>query len=362
MKFVLAAMIALLTLESLLVESAVINSPMENQAIRYIASVGIGSPPTTYDLIVDTGSSFTWIGANKAYIQTSTSQQTTNTFSLSDGGGVSGNVYTDQVTLADGLVVSTQIIGVANSSTGFNGVDGVLGLGPTDLTIGILSPDTKSAIPTVTDNLFAAGAINNNDVSLSFEPITDSSGSQLNGEATWGGTDSSKYTGEITFVPITTTSPASSYWGFDASLAYGDTTILSTTAGIVDSGTTLLLLASDAFQKYQSATGGVLDQDTGLLTITSDQYTNLHSLFFSIGNTQFEFTANAQIWPRSLNSVIGGTAGHIYLIVKDNGAKSGSGLDFVLGQVFMERFYTVFDTANSRVGIATTPFTTAITN
>lgn len=36
--------------------------------------------------------------------------------------------------------------------------------------------------------------------------------------------------------PITSTSPARNYWGIDASLAYGDTTLLSTTAGIVDTG------------------------------------------------------------------------------------------------------------------------------
>ena len=37
--------------------------------------------------------------------------------------------------------------------------------------------------------------------------------------------------------PITSTSPANNYWGIDASIAYGDTTILSLTAGIVDTGT-----------------------------------------------------------------------------------------------------------------------------
>ena len=36
--------------------------------------------------------------------------------------------------------------------------------------------------------------------------------------------------------PITTTSPASAYWGIDQSVRYGDSTILDTTAGIVDTG------------------------------------------------------------------------------------------------------------------------------
>ena len=40
----------------------------------------------------------------------------------------------------------------------------------------------------------------------------------------------------------------------------------------------------------------------------------------------------------------------------------GEGFDFVNGQSFLERFYSVFDTANKRVGFATTSFTTAETN
>ena len=46
-------------------------------------------------------------------------------------------------------------------------------------------------------------------------------------------------------------------------------------------GTTLLLLASDALQTYQTATGATMDQTTGLLTVASES--NLQSLFFNIG-------------------------------------------------------------------------------
>jgi cathepsin E len=73
-------------------------------------------------------------------------------------------------------------------------------------------------------------------------------------------------------------------------------------------------------------------------------------------------TPNAQIWPRALNTDIGGVAGDIYLIVNSIGTPSGEGLDFINGQTFLERFYAVFDTTNKRVGFATTSFTTATTN
>ena len=119
---------------------------------------------------------------------------------------------------------------------------------------------------------------------------------------------------------------------------------------------------ADGFDRYQIATGAIPDFNTGLLRITSIQFNRLQSLFFTAGGTTFELTANAQIWPRALNTLIGGTSNGIYLIVNDMGSISGAGLDFVNGYTFLERFYSVFDTANNRVGFATTPFTTATTN
>ena len=66
--------------------------------------------------------------------------------------------------------------------------------------------------------------------------------------------------------------------------------------------------------------------------------------------------------PSQLNTAIGGTEDGLYLIVSDLGTPSGEGLDFIDGMTFLERFYYVFDVANSRVGFATTPFTDAMTN
>ena len=47
-------------------------------------------------------------------------------------------------------------------------------------------------------------------------------------------------------------------------------------------GTTLVLIATDAFDSYQKATGGVLDKATGLLSITSTQYYKLKSFFIHV--------------------------------------------------------------------------------
>ena len=202
--------------------------------MTYVASVGVGSPATDYSLLIDTGSSNTWLGADKAYKKTSTSTSTGKKVSVSYGSGsFSGTEFTDQVTLSSSLVIAKQSIGVASTAQGFDGVDGILGIGPVDLTEGTVSGTND--VPTVTDNLFSAGTIPANEVGILFNPAA---GSDSDGILTFGGVDSSAITGSVTFTSKTGTSPANEYWGINESITYGSTTILSSTAGIVDTGTT----------------------------------------------------------------------------------------------------------------------------
>jgi cathepsin E len=308
----------------------------------------VGQPETQYNLIVDTGSSNTWVGAGAKYVVTSTSKPTGHSFAITYGSGsVKGDEVVDTVTVSAGLKITSQELGIANQSVGFDGLDGMFGLGPTDLTAGTV--DGVASVPTVLDNLFSEGAIPSNEFSLSFEPNV--SGPEMNGVITFGGTDSSKFTGALSYVPIVQTSPANNFWGVQASIRFGpSTSILETTAGIVDSGTTLVLIATDAFVAYRAASGGVVDEATGLLRLTPTQFSSLSSLFISIGGTTFELTANACAWPRSLNSAIGGDSNSVYLVVADLGTPSGQGLDFILGLTFLERFYSTYDAQNKRIG------------
>ncbi|KAF8551965.1 acid protease [Imleria badia] len=329
-----------------------------NAQVTYTAQVGVGSPATDYTLLIDTGSSNTWIGASNGYTQTRTSKDTGNTVTVSYGSGsFSGEEWTDTVTLGSGLVIENQSIGVASSATGFSGVDGILGVGPVDLTANTVS--NTATVPSVLDNLLSKGTISEEVLGIYFVPASESTST---GELTFGGYDNSVITSSVNYVPLTTTSPASNYWGIDQSISYGGTTILPSTSGIVDTGTTLILIASDAFQKYQSATGGTLDSTTGLLIVTSSQYSSLQTLSFNIGGTSYDLSPNAQIWPRSLNSAIGGSSNSIYLVIGDIGNASGSGLDFIDGYSFLERYYSVFDTTNGRVGFASTDYTGATTS
>jgi len=252
-----------------------------------------------------------------------------------------GHEYNDSVTIASGVAISQQSIGVALDSDGIYPYDGILGIGPSDLSVGTLWPDNSSAIPTVTDNLYQQGKISQNLVALYFEPTNSTS--VTNGEVIFGSTDSSKYTGNITYLTITKTDPADGYWGVDASFRYGSTSvILDTTAGALDTGTSLIYIATDAYNRYVDAIGAVIDQ---------------------VGGNTYELIANAQIWPRTHNNVIGGKGDSIYLVVQDIEQASQSGMDFICGMTFIKRFYSVYDTGYyPQLGLATTQFTNAIVN
>ncbi|KII85700.1 hypothetical protein PLICRDRAFT_145569 [Plicaturopsis crispa FD-325 SS-3] len=335
--------------------------PVVNQNVYCTVDVDVGSPPTQYSVLIDTGSSNTFVGVGKKYVRGSTSVDTGKNVSVSYGsGGFSGRQYIDTVSFGKGLQIHNQSIGAATSSAGLEGVNGILGIGPVGLTLGSLNPGAKETIPTVTDNLFSQHAIPAHEVGVYFEPAR---AGNTSGDLTFGGIDASKLKGNVTYAPVTKTAPASNFWGLDASITYGaNTAVLNRTSGFFDTGTTLILIASDAYKNYQKATNATLDQSTGLLSLPATKLATLKSMFFHINGVPYELTANAQIWPRALYSVIGGTPDNIYLVLGDLGQNAGAGIDYVAGLVFLERFYSVYDTKNQRVGFAATNFTHSLSN
>lgn len=345
---------------------------VSSSAVTYTTSICIGKPPENYKLLIDTCGSNTWIGSTK-YNATETNQSTKRSFNVSyTNGTASGSgcklanpclikthqaqffssAVLDKITFDNGLSIEGQPIGVADTVSGFENVDGVLGLGPLDWSTktGTASSDS----PSVVTNLFSKEIIGTELMALSFYPDDEGLRGEIDFEH-----DLSKQTGDAGFVPITSTQPASSYWGIDQSAHYGEsnTPILDSSSGILDIHTRLIMIASDAFSAYQDATKSTLDETTGLLTIPESQLDELQSLFFTIGGVAYEVSADAQIWPRALNSKIGGKEGQIYLVVADMGSPSGNGLDFVNGVAFLQRFYTILDTTNVQVGLATGPLT-----
>ncbi|KAG2358355.1 aspartic proteinase [Suillus spraguei] len=337
--------------------------PLLNFGMGYTVDVNIGSPPTTYRLVVESSSSITWVGTDNKYVSlTGVDTGKLVAVDYRYGGSFQGTIFEDSLAFTDELSIIGMPIAVASTPRGTVGFDGVLGIGPTVSSLGALrNPDLRGdTIPPVTDHLFRQRSILQPVVGIFFRPVVQ--GAVNYGQLTFGGSNRDMHYSEIKYTPVTTTFPSSQYWGINQSIAYGDMELLPYSAGVVDCGCTFLYIASDAYESYRIATGSIVNAANGLLQVTTRDYNTLRPLRFHIGEETYNFRRNAQIWPRSLNHVVHGNADDIFLVVKRLDTPIGEGCDFINGYVFLERFYTVFDAGTSRVGFARTPFTFATTN
>ncbi|KAJ7867994.1 family A1 protease [Mycena leptocephala] len=370
--------------------------PVEHDfTVTYTASVGFGSPAPTGELLIDTGkpllsafhvsglarnggSSNTWV-LMPPYKETSTykdAQTIRMSFlffcllwfpiSSSPGyyirpGDCKCNEYTDQVTFGPNLVIKDQSIGVAREANDMAIID-IIGIGPVDLTKRKQLPTFIFRVSTVNRHhdrrLFQRGRHPDRhrhcDVLVSttsrrLPPTRRQAASRL---------EDLICTGEINYVPITKTSLACEYWGYDQSISYGGKEIMATSAYIADTGTTLIMIPTQTFNDYKQATGATCDEATGLLTVTAQQYECMQSMTFTINGNEYELTKNGQIWPRCMNETLGGQKDQIYLVFADMGHMSNPGY----GYTFLQRFYSVYDTTNCQIGFATTEHTMATTN
>jgi len=215
-------------------------------------------------VLVDTGSANTWIGASKPYLPTRTSLDTGETFvsvrgpcllftlatcfqslTYGDGQTVEGDEYQDTITVNPNLIIDGSYIGVAYAADLPAGVDGILGLGPATLSEGKVT--NLGVIPTVLDGLYGQGQITDAKFGVFFPPA---SAADNTGELSFGGYDTSKISGNLNEVDITSVTPSSRYWGIEQSINYGNTMILDVAAGIIDTGTTLILIATGMHLVY----------------------------------------------------------------------------------------------------------------
>ena len=106
--------------------------------------------------------------------------------------------------------------------------------------------------------------------------------------------------------------------------------------GIADSGTTLVFIPSDAFRLYKKAIPGAFSDGQGLLRIPNSAVASMGNVTLTFGRKSLVLTPDAQLFPPAMGSqfALGSAAVSVF-------ADSGSintGYDFVLGQMFMERY------------------------
>ncbi|KAG6332577.1 hypothetical protein ID866_6512 [Astraeus odoratus] len=330
---------------------------VEKQGQYYLTNI-ITSSGSTFKLVVDTGSSYTWVGAmeDNPYVRGRNSKETSQTVDIEYAHGtiqLHATTWLDLIVL-DGLYINPQEIGVPSSLDSFPaGIDGILGLGPTRLNDGITSD--RRINPTVVDNLYSQGSISYPVFGIYLVP-TNVRNVGGGGLLSFGNIDVTVLTGDVKYAPVTQISLASDYWGVDASFAYGNKPILGPASGVLDTGTVGICLIDDAFVDYRVATGAAIDffDASKRLTITQDQYNGLQPLSILVGDQSYDLSPNAQIFARDSHNE------QIFLVVRR--IDPGSGLDFILGSAFFERYYVVFNSSNSQIGFASHMHTDSTTN
>ncbi|KAJ3106529.1 hypothetical protein HDU97_006122 [Phlyctochytrium planicorne] len=321
------------------------NAPLtNNQDFVYFCPVTVGNGQT-FNLDLDTGSADTWVrGASctasddsctgpKLSTSDSTLTSTGKTFSTSYGSGsVSGNIYKGPVTIG-GATASALNFGVSTKEQGFGGIDGLVGLAFASISNigGSVSGQTNFV-----DALGFTGAQNQFGFYLSNSKDGDS------GEVTFGGYDSSKIAGPITYIPLN----SQTYWQFSTSgLKYSVKTTtgsFSVTKAIADTGTSLLILDTAAANAINKAIGaGAYDSSQGIYPIACNLVSTAPDVSFTFGGATFSIPASVYIISDGAGGCVSGIT---------QGASS-FGLA-IFGDTFLRQYYSIHDKTNARVGFA----------
>ncbi|XP_050219879.1 aspartic proteinase A1-like isoform X2 [Mercurialis annua] len=213
---------------------------------QYYGEVSIGSPPQTFTVVFDTGTSNLWVPSSKCvfsitcYLHSKFRARMSRTYTKIGvpcdidygSGSISGFFGQDYIKLGDATVRDQEFVEVTKQGVlPFVGTqfDGILGLGFQDIAVGQATP--------VWSNMVRQGQINQKLFSLwlNHDPTVG-----MGGEIVFGGLDWRHFRGEHTFVPIT----QKGYW----QIQVGDVLIGNGSTGkckhgcaaIVDSGTSFL--------------------------------------------------------------------------------------------------------------------------
>lgn len=316
---------------------------------QYYGVVEIGTPPQSFEVIYDTGSSNLWvpkvgcthcglpfISHKSKYDETKSSsyEEDGDDFSIMYGSGsVKGFFSKDDVTLADDIVINEQGfaevtdaggLGVAYSLGKF---DGILGLGFSSISVG--------GRTTVFEN-----AIKQNKVD---QPVfAFYLGDNKPGELTFGGYDSSKFEGQLEYVKLA----AATYWQINMdSIKAGDYTHASgdddQITAIVDSGTSLITGPKAEIAKLAEAVGAKANI-MGEYTVSCDKVSDIPDVVFTIGGNEYTIPG-----PKTVIQAQG-TCLFAFMALEI----PPPGPQWILGDVFMREYYTVFNYHDKSIGFA----------
>jgi cathepsin D len=318
---------------------------------QYYGEISVGTPAQTFEVVFDTGSSNLWVPSKKCswtcvacflhkrYDQTKSSSYVKNdtAFEIHYGSGsMKGFCSQDKVCIGD-LCADNQIFAEATDLPGVTFVaakfDGILGLGYPTIAVNKITP--------VFNTIVAQGKA---DPIFAFYLNRDPEGA-VGGEITFGGSNPEHYTGEITWLPVT----RQAYWQFKVDGVQSGAQALGCSGGcqmIADTGTSLITGPTAEIEVIQNFIGA-RPFVHGEYLIACDKIPTLPVITFVIGGKEFALRGEDYVLKVTEQGVTQCISGFMGMDIQPP-----AGPLWILGDVFLGRFYSIYDFENNRVGLA----------
>lgn len=322
------------------------NVPLDNfENAQYYGYIGLGSPSQNFAVVFDTGSSNLWVPSSKCgffdipcwthnryYSEKSSTYQPNGTsIEITYGSGsMSGFLSTDVLTIG-GLKVLNQTFAEATSEPGLSFIvaqfDGILGMAFPAISV--------DQVVTPFANMLKQGLVS---APLFGFWLNGDPSAASGGEMTLGGTNPAHYSGSFTYIPLI----SQTYWEFKMdSLKLGSQVYASNISAICDTGTSLIAGPVDAVTKLNTALGATIILGEGILDCS--KVPSLPSVTIVLGGTSFTLTPQQYVLEISGQCISGFLGIDI---------PPPAGPLWILGDVFIRAYYTVFDQGNLQVGFA----------
>eukprot|EP00163_Fabomonas_tropica_P033723 TRINITY_DN8_c0_g1_i1.p1 TRINITY_DN8_c0_g1~~TRINITY_DN8_c0_g1_i1.p1 ORF type:complete len:396 (+),score=134.91 TRINITY_DN8_c0_g1_i1:421-1608(+) len=324
------------------------NEPLNNvQDAEYYGPITIGTPPQNFQVLFDTGSSNLWVpsstcnscGGHATYNHGSSSSYQANgtSFSIQYGSGAASGFLSQDTIEVSGVTVPNQIFAEVTDEPG--GVfenskfDGILGMAFQSISV--------DGVPTVFGNMVRQNLVS--------EPVFSfwlgSNPGSNDGELTLGGTDSSKYSGDISYVSLS----SETYWQFNVdSFTINGQSVSNVNSAIADTGTSLLVGPSSDITAIAQQVGATMNPQAGVYTVDCSKVSSLPTFTVTLNGKAFDLEGSDYIL-----KIASGLGDVCVFGMEGMDIPPPRGPLWILGDVFIRKYYTVFDWGQQRVGFAT---------
>jgi hypothetical protein len=320
----------------------------------YLSNITLGTPPQTFTIVPDTGSSNLWvIDATKCKAQacngypnsgytkhlfdptkSSTYKADGQAFSIQYGSGSCNGILGIDVFSVAGISYATQKFGLASSIAdvfGYQPIDGIMGLGWPALAVDNVVPPMQNLMSTLDKPLFSVWMDRKQKVSMGGNA----------GLITYGAIDTSNCDAQVSYVKLS----SMTYWQFAMTgFTMGSYSNMKSVQVISDTGTSWLGGPQADIAAIVKQTKAQYDFEDGLYYVPCTQ-TGLPDITLTIGGMKYTIPSTEYVIDLELGN------GNCALTVFDF---EGGGMypSWILGDTFIRTYCNVYDIGGQQIGFA----------